>query len=361
MKPSVNVAEEEGAEAFGQGYGMNPFSSYWWLKEWQEFNGLIGALIDDPSVGKYVVSSDVANFYDSIEIPRLLGRIRQIAHSDTDTVEALNAFLSTWNRKHIGYMPSTKGIPQEIISDASRILSHFYLQEMDEIFGQYCDNNNLTYIRWADDFLIFGGSKRRLEGAVHHLSRLLRDIGLNLNASKTKYMSKSELRRYRALDILAGISKNDHKKVASELKKVKSQFSSGADFRVDTVFRAMIGYLARNPTARTATNRAFLLDIGDEQRDLLHSLNHTQMLRFVQMIDKPDVAFDKLRDDICKASFGAPKASYLHMMRKYRSQLAGIGMTKKKALGAIQQIENCSGDSDVILEFCVPVVRQQYV
>ncbi len=144
MKPEVEQSEEDEAEAFGQAYGMNPFSSFWWLKEWQEYNGLIGALISDASIGNYVVSTDVANFYDSIEIPRMIARIRQIAHSDTDTVEALNAFLSTWNRRHVGYMPSTKGIPQEIISDASRVLSHFYLQDLDSEFLDYCDARGLT-------------------------------------------------------------------------------------------------------------------------------------------------------------------------------------------------------------------------
>lgn len=207
---------------------------------------------------------------------------------------------------------------------------------------------------------MFGGSRQVLERAVHHLSRLMRDIGLNLNAAKTKYMSKSELKRYRALDFLVAISGNDNYRLSRELRIVKSWISSGCDFRLDTVFRALIGYLARNPSARTSVNRAFISDIGEHNRDLLHSLNHTQLLRYIEISDDPIVTFDNLRKDICKAQFGGPKASYLHMLRKYRNPLAAIGMTRAKAISAISHIEKNSDDSEVIRDFCVPAVREQY-
>ncbi|MEQ8367773.1 MAG: RNA-directed DNA polymerase, partial [Roseicyclus sp.] len=360
MKPEVSDAIEEDALAFGQAYGADPFSSYWWLKEWERFNDLLTEIIADKSVGSYVVSTDVANFYDSIEVPRLLARIRMIAHADVNTVEALNAFLSSWNRRHIGYMASTKGIPQEIISDASRVLSHFYLQDFDGEFGEYCNQNELQYVRWADDIMVFGSSYKKIQSAVHHVSRLMRDLGLNLNASKTKYMSKSALADYRCLDFVNAISQEDHSGVEMALKKIKRRMGKGEEFRLDTVFRAMIGSLNRHPVAQTTVNKAFLVDVGESNRDLLHSLNHTQMLRYIQLMDRPIVAFDKLRAQICAADFGAPKASYLHMMRKYRNQLATIGVSQKKALAAINQIEAASSDSEVLGRFCVPVVRDQY-
>ncbi len=168
------------------------------------------------------------------------------------------------------------------------------------------------------------------------------------------------LRRYRSLDILEGISSSDHRKVQRELRKVKSNIANGIEFRLDTVFRAMIGYMNRHPPARTTINRAFISDIGDQNRDFLHSLNNTQMLRYIQQMESPITAFEKLRKDICKADFGGPKASFLHMMRKYRSQLAALGMTKRKAHSVTRQIDQCSSDSDVIREYCIPVVREQY-
>lgn len=359
-QPDIPDVVEEEAKAFGQGYGVDPFSSHWWLTEWRKYTDLIRELVMDAEVGKYVVATDIANFYDSIEVPRLISGVRKKPGVSLDKVEALNAFLASWNRRHVGYMPSTKGIPQELLSDASRVLSHFYLQDFDKSFTVYCEANNLTYVRWADDFLIFGGSRQKLESAVHYSSRLLRDLGLNLNSSKTKFMSKSELREYRCLNFLDAISKSDHKQVSKQLKVIKRAAKEGKDFRLDTVFKAMIGYLSKHTIAQTAINRAFVMDTGEQNRDLLHSLNNTQMMNYILLMDKPKEAFDRLRSDICKADFGGPKASYLHMMRRYRNRLAQIGMTKAQAISAINQIEKHNNDSDVVRDICVPIVRQQY-
>lgn len=362
MKPEVSedALDEEVAEGFGQAYGTNPFSSHWWLKNWQSYTDLIREVIADKSAGNFVVSTDVANFYDSIEIPRLISRARESAPDETKTVEALAAFLSSWNRKHMGYMPSTKGIPQEIVSDASRVLAHFYLQDFDDDFIEYCDANGLVFVRWSDDFLIFGTSKQKLEDAVHVASRMLRDLGLNLNAAKTKYMSKSDLASYRALDFLKAIADNDHTKVARELRKIKTKLSRREEFRLDTVFRAMIGYLAKTSKAKSTLNKAFVREVGDGNRDLLHSLNNTQMLRYIELSDDPIDTFKSLRDAICRARFGGPKASFLHMMRRYRSRLAVLGMTKKLALNAVDKIEASSKDSEIIGQFCGESVRAQY-
>ena len=359
-QPEFSKADEESASSFVQAYTGEGFFQYWWLKEWKKFNDLIEALIADTTVGRYVASTDIANFYDSIEVPRLISEIRKKAPEETEVIEALGAFLASWNRKHMGYMPSNKGIPQEILSDASRVLSHFYLQKFDASFTQYCASNNLTYIRWADDFLIFGGSKPKLESAVHVASRLLRDLGLNLNASKTRFMSKSELGEYRCLDMLGAISSQKPKKIETELVRLRKLHGAGKKLRIDTVFRAMIGYVHKNKSARTIANRAFLYDMARENRDLLHSLNHTQMLNYIEIMDDPLSAFTKLRADICKAEFGGPKSAYLHMMRKYRPRLAAIGMTKAMAIKAIDQIDKASMDSEVIRDFCIPAVREVY-
>lgn len=362
MVPNITKSEENKAIMFGQGYGNDPFSSAWWLKEWKQFTALLFEATNDRKIGNFVATTDIANFYDSIEIPRLISKLRQTSLDHNEIIDALNAFLSTWNRKHIGYMPSTKGIPQEVISDASRVLSHFYLQDFDEEFDRYCVRRGLTYIRWADDMLVFGSSKQKLESATHFMSRLLRDLGLNLNASKTKFMNKSELREYRALDFLDSLSAGDHKSIDRIIPIILKRHRAGNDLRIDTVFKSMIGYLSKHPGAQNTRNLAFIQDIGWSNRDLLHSLNAGQMLRFIQLNDEPIEAYRKLLMDICKADFGAPRATFLHMLRKHRSQLASrtIGMTHAKAIRSIAYIGKNSEESGVIADFCIPEALNAY-
>ncbi|PLS19806.1 hypothetical protein C0U40_19895, partial [Amylibacter cionae] len=111
-----------------------------WLDEFRSFTQLIRKLTKTASSGTYVATTDVANFYDSIEIPRLIERLRRDMPSDShEEIELLEVFLGLWDRRTTGYSRSSKGIPQEIISDGSRFLSHYYLQDFDEDFGQYCE------------------------------------------------------------------------------------------------------------------------------------------------------------------------------------------------------------------------------
>jgi hypothetical protein len=77
MMPNITNTDESEAVMFGQGYGSDPFSSAWWLKEWKQFTALLFEVINDRKIGNYVATTDIANFYDSIEIPRLISKLRQ--------------------------------------------------------------------------------------------------------------------------------------------------------------------------------------------------------------------------------------------------------------------------------------------
>lgn len=239
---SVNRRLEEQASAAQQNYYADSFSDYLWLKEFRSFTELISRLTSVSQFGNYVIQTDVANFYDTIEVPRLTSRLRRDAPNLEGIVSTLEAFLGYWNRRTGGYRASTKGIPQEIISDASRILSHYYLQEFDGKFDAYCQGEELQYVRWEDDILVFGPSVRKLEEAVHRASRLLLPDGLNLNAPKTRVFSRTDFARYRGIDILAAIDSSNpiifRRRLRSGL-----EWSKTNPFRLDTVFRATIGFI----------------------------------------------------------------------------------------------------------------------
>lgn len=159
--------DEVDARAEQNGYFYDTFSDTMWLNEFKNFTQLIKELTNQASSGPYVATTDIANFYDSIELPQLIRKLRRDTQGKLhEEIELLEVFLSLWDRRTTGYSPSSKGIPQEIISDGSRFLSHFYLQDFDEKFKAYCSLNRLRYVRWADDMLIFGPSKETLEHAI---------------------------------------------------------------------------------------------------------------------------------------------------------------------------------------------------
>lgn len=145
-------------------YFSNTFAKAEWFKNWSKFTDMLSRLTSDKDVGNYVISTDIANFYDTIDVERLCQKILSASPRGNERiVDLLKFFLQHWDRRIKGYAPSSKGIPQEMIQDASRILSHFFLKEFDREFKNYCDKSSIIYTRWADDITLFGNSAPSLD------------------------------------------------------------------------------------------------------------------------------------------------------------------------------------------------------
>lgn len=222
-------------------YSFGTLNPTLWFSEWKSFNDVIYALVKSGEFGNYVVKTDIANFYDTIDIQGLISRLNRESIDQFDNIDVLNIYLSYWDRRVRGYEPSRKGIPQEIFSDASRLLSHYYLHQFDLKFIKYCEDNDLKYVRWSDDILVFGNSPQRLEQAIHIASKYLLNDGLNLNASKTQLFSRSEFSLYRGLDVLDARSKNDVSGFSTALNQFLKYYHDNGG-RMDTVFKSALSF-----------------------------------------------------------------------------------------------------------------------
>lgn len=190
-----------------------------------------------------------------------------------DVIELLEVFLGLWDRRTKGYSRSSKGIPQEIITDGFRFLSHYYLQDFDDQFDAYCQEFGLLYIRWADDMLIFGPNKKVLEEAIHRASRLLLPEGLNLNAHKTKIYTRDELARFRGLDVLLAIGDRNPKKFRGKLRAAIAWHGRGNPIRLDTIFRSTLGYGFRLGVTAGTFEKNFLFETAENNHKIVSTLS----------------------------------------------------------------------------------------
>ncbi len=344
---------EENAAAFQQNYATNSFSDFLWLKEFRSFTELISKLTATPEFGNYVIQTDIANFYDSIEVPKLIKRLRAENFEIEASIEMLEMFLGTWNRRTTGYHNSSKGIPQEIISDASRILSHYYLQDFDEKFSSYCDSERLKYVRWADDMLVFGSSKKKLEVAVHRASKFLLSDGLNLNAPKTRIFARTDYAKYRGLGVLSAIDSGQPEKFRRELR-ASINWGKSNPFRLDTIFRATIGYIFNLGKAAKTFERNFVFETVIAEPDLVGTLNVTQLFRLISIADNPKEMFVLVRKIVLDKPFAGPRANFLMLIRNKSDGLAKLGITKYLQQSSISMIKTASPDSEILNEYCVP-------
>ncbi len=231
-------------------YYADTLSRKAWFKNWNQFNELLASTCGTNGIGNYVLTSDVANFYDTIDVGKLCQKIRSDVSGNDDVVALLTYFLQYWDKRIKGYNPSSKGIPQEIISDASRMLANYYLLDFDKKFIEKCKRESIVYIRWADDIVLFGSSPKKLENMMHNASRIMLNLGLNLSAAKTVHYSRSEFRKYRALDLLAAIKNRDAKKFLKELKRFEVHCNENGG-RIDTVVKASLNMLVNVPSSQT--------------------------------------------------------------------------------------------------------------
>lgn len=358
QKKQGGLTEEE-IEGYLQDYYSDSLSKRNWWEDWTRFIDMIGDLTSNPKIGNYVLISDVANFYDSISVDRLIRKIRRKTTSFSEHIDVLEVFLGFWNRRINGYTQSTKGIPQELFSDASRILSHFYLQDFDAKFQEYCDAEGITYARWADDLLLFGSSKKKLELALHRASKLMLADGLHLSAGKTKIMSKSEYRKLRCVSFLEAVKSNSIVKFEKSLRSHKKLFDAG-EVRVDTLLKTAIGHSAKNAKSIGSYPKLFIDEAVRSNEDLSLSLNDRQMYNVVMLNPDPLDVFNLFVKRLINKPYSSSRAVFLKMLRGHRDDLVKHGVSIRVQKAAIEKIYLASSDSEILQEICIPEARKSF-
>ncbi|WIV49968.1 RNA-directed DNA polymerase [Marivivens sp. LCG002] len=356
--PNNSEEAEREAKAFQQGYFSGAFSNVMWFDAFRSFTQLVKNLISDSTLGPYVATTDISNFYDSIEIPRLIQKLRRdMPKEHHEEISFLEIFLGLWNRRITGYTQSSTGIPQEIISDGSRFLSHYYLQDFDAKFSDYCASKSLVYVRFADDMLIFGRSKQRIEEAVHEISRLLLTEGLNLNSHKTKIYTKSELSDLRVIELLDAISRRDNKKVRKELRSIRARISEGKPLRLDTAFRAVLGYLHRMGGRAGVYERNFAIEVAFENPSIVGTLNDLQLFNLISISNDRQAMFRQIRGQCLSRPYTGPVSNFLMLIRTHGPKLEAIGISKRLQRASVSKIER-EERSEVIGRYCLPATKR---
>ncbi|MCA0010494.1 RNA-directed DNA polymerase [Mesorhizobium sp. B292B1B] len=354
-KSAKKVKDPEKEDDIIDPYFRDTFSRRAWFKDWSQFTDLLIETCNDSTVGNYVLVSDVANFYDTIDIGGLINNIRSKVPGNDEIVSLLGYFLNYWDRRIKGYSPSSKGIPQEIISDASRIVSNFYLNEFDRKFIEHCKTEKILYLRWADDIVLFGKSRIQLENTMHQASRLLLNLGLNFNASKTRHFSRREFREYRALSLLSSVSKKNIGAFDRELRRFSARYPSKGG-RIDTVVKASLNFLSAEPKARTLFAMSYLREKLHEY-EFLSGLNESQLLKKYLLYGNIGLELRKDIEIVLRHPYAAPRATFLSLIRKYKIRLLKEGVSASTLKSLVDRIEMESQDSEINLSICVPAAR----
>lgn len=146
------------------------------------------------------VHIDIANFYDSIDLPRLERLVRARANQDTHPiVDLLFHFLQGYDRRQLGYSTRAVGLPHEELTESSGVLSNLYLVDYDKRMMEFCSSQSpeYRYMRYSDDQLFSVPSMDHARSSIYKASEELRELGLNISAPKVRiFNSTAEIDDY---------------------------------------------------------------------------------------------------------------------------------------------------------------------
>ncbi len=128
---------------------------------------------------KLVVSCDIANYYDRLNLHRLENILLSIG-CERNKVNMLNELLLFWSNR------DSYGLP--VGSNASRILAEASLISVDN----YLVSMGVDFIRFVDDFRFFAPDTETAHYWLTLLIERLSQEGLSINMSKTKIEPSSQ-------------------------------------------------------------------------------------------------------------------------------------------------------------------------
>lgn len=221
----------------------NSFDPFIWIQFWKDFQKK-AFLANKTGKYEYIVKFDIANFYDNINIS-LLGKKLYLAcpTSKDFYVDLLIHFLNNWNKKFEGYAKKTVGLPQDEISDCSRLLANFYLQDYDSFLKSVCDKESCKYLRYADDQLIYAKDEKSAKYILFEASKYLSKIGLNINTSKVKFFeSATQFNQYWGFQIFELLGDEEDRLNINKGLKLYLDWKDGKiEFRDQSVLKRILG------------------------------------------------------------------------------------------------------------------------
>ncbi len=128
---------------------------------------------------RWVVDVDLSKFFDEVHHERLLSTLRKKV-TDRRVIHLIHRYLKAGMMKDGIEEPRMKGTPQG--SPLSPLLSNIVLDELDKEL----EKRGHHFVRYADDFQIYVGSKRTAERVMESISHFIeKKLRLKVNEEKS--------------------------------------------------------------------------------------------------------------------------------------------------------------------------------
>lgn len=206
---------------------------------------------------KVMVSCDIGNFYDRLNLHRLESILRSNKKIDSDVVHKIGEILSFWSNR------DSYGLP--VGSNASRILAEASLIEVDN----YLVSKKVTFCRFVDDYRIFAKDSATAHYWLSLLVDKLNQEGLFLNTSKTRIKDVTETENY-----YKAHAEDSEDPLENSQTKIGEDASLGSKFNTPKIIRGYSGLIPTKFRKQTDSEKSRLLknDIKELYRNIENSV-----------------------------------------------------------------------------------------
>lgn len=292
----------------------SPYNKAAWVENWQEFWKVLAATTERTDRNHTVVTFDIANFYDSIDLDLLRRSLNSVAGEKSDAIHILFELLRSWNRELRSYVPAAKGIPMDMIGDMSRVLANFYLVEFDRFFREGVEATGGKYVRWADDMMFTCESREVAEGLLYAASKKLHAMGLNINTAKVKFRSQSDFSVAWGFDVMDLLQ--DPEKLDAGIFVLRERWDDDRYARKETALKRCISLLEKRPDL--VEHRRWASETAVRIPEISYRLGSGQMHSLMVISGEPVEAAIKLASTIMLSPFTEAKAHFLRCLERQR-------------------------------------------
>lgn len=167
--------------------------------------------------GQYCLKVDVSNYFNSIDVEKLLAKLSFVKERDSALYELFARILREDKVLEDGHIVRERhgamaGTP------LSPFFANVYLRDTDRYFF----DNNITYFRYSDDILLFADSEEELAQYKNALYSQIQDLGLHLNPDKVKISAPGETWEFLGFCYRRGeidLSDNTLRKAKAKIKR----------------------------------------------------------------------------------------------------------------------------------------------
>lgn len=131
----------------------------------------------------WLVDADIRSFFDSIPHKQLIELLKKFVR-DNKTMRIIEQWLAV-GAHHTSLLRKRRGISQGAI--LSPLFCNLYLHQFDTALAR----ENIPFVRFADDFLLFADTYKNAEKAMAFAANELQQLGLNLHPEKTRIIKSN--------------------------------------------------------------------------------------------------------------------------------------------------------------------------